>query len=174
MEAGKPVDACPACGVPAKQFEPYVERISEKRLKLMKMDIHPIIVHMPQAFSALLVVLSILLLVTGNGSVHTLMHDTAVVLAIVLPFTVLAAFCAGLFDAKLRFRRVTTPILKRKMLAGISFFICASIAAVLVSLTGIGEVPTLVIFLILQVLGLGCGAVLGLMGSTLLNAAFPG
>jgi len=174
MEAGKPGDVCPACGVPAKQFEPYVERISEKRLKIMKMDIHPIIVHMPQAFAALLVMLSILLLVTGSGTVQTMMHDTAVVLAIVLPFTVLAAFCAGLFDAKLRFRRVTTQILKRKILAGILFFVFASIAAVLVSLTGIGEVPTLAAFLVLQVLGLGCGAVLGLMGSTLLNAAFPG
>jgi len=174
MEAGKLGDMCPACGVPAKQFEPYVERISEKRLKLMKMDIHPIVVHMPQAFAALLVLLSIILLITGTGIAHTLMHDTAVVLALILPFTVLAAFCAGIFDAKLRFRRVTTPILKRKMLAGISFFVCAAAAAVLVLIAGIDGTFPLVIFLVLQVMGLGFGAVLGLMGSTLLNAAFPG
>ena len=138
------------------------------------MDIHPIVVHMPQAFAALLVVLSVLLLVTGSGTAHTFMHDTAVVLGLILPFTVLAAFCAGIFDAKLRFRRVTTPILKRKMLAGISFFVCAAAAAVLVLIAGIDGTFPLVIFLVLQVMGLGFGAVLGLMGSTLLNAAFPG
>lgn len=174
MEAGKLGAMCPACGVPAKQFEPYIERISEKRLKLMKMDIHPVIVHMPQAFAASLVVLSALLLVTGSGTAHTMMHDTAVVLALILPFTVLAAFCAGIFDAKLRFRRVTTPILKRKIFAGISFFLCATAAAVLVLLAGIDGTLPLAFFLVLQVMGLGFGAVLGLMGATLLNAAFPG
>lgn len=174
MKAGSTLEVCPACGVPAKMFEPYAERISEKRLKILKMDIHPIIVHLPQAFAAFLVILAAALYIPFSVPLHTMLHDTVVVLAAALPFTVLAAFGAGLIDAKIRFRRVTTPILKRKILAGTLFFVFSAIAAALALLTGIGGGFALAAFLSLQVLSLQCGAMLGLWGSTLTNAAFPG
>ncbi len=49
MEAGKLGDVCPACGLPRKVFEPYRERVSINRLRLLNLDMHPIAIHLSQA-----------------------------------------------------------------------------------------------------------------------------
>ena len=49
MEAGKLGDVCPACGLPRKVFEPYRERVSINRLRLLNLDLHPIVIHLSQA-----------------------------------------------------------------------------------------------------------------------------
>jgi hypothetical protein len=50
MEAGKLKDVCPACGMPAKAFEPYRERVAINRLFVLSLDLHPIVIHMSQTF----------------------------------------------------------------------------------------------------------------------------
>ena len=49
MEADKLGDVCPACGLPRKVFEPYRERVSRNRLRLLNLDLHPIVIHLSQA-----------------------------------------------------------------------------------------------------------------------------
>ncbi|HCM28688.1 MAG TPA: rubrerythrin [Treponema sp.] len=174
MEARKVGDKCPACGVPAKQFEPYIEKVSEKRLRILKMHIHPVIVHMPQAFAAFLTVLAVLLLLTGAGTIHDALYDTALVLAACLPLAVAVAFAAGILDGKIRFRKLTTPLLLRKMIAGAAFFVFSAAAAGLAFAAGLNGTAPLSGFLVLEAASLGAGALLGIWGTGLMTAAFPG
>ncbi|MFA6508081.1 MAG: hypothetical protein WCT14_18405, partial [Treponemataceae bacterium] len=142
IEVGKLGDKCPACGVPSKQFEPYTEKVSAKRLMILKMHIHPVIVHMPQAFAAFLVLLPVGLMILGSGPLYDALYDTTVVLAAVLPFSVVAAFGAGLFDGKIRFRKLSAPLLRKKMAAGSIFFVLSVAAACVALFTGLhGVLP---------------------------------
>jgi uncharacterized membrane protein len=43
-------------------FEPYVEKISPKRKRILSLDLHPIAVHFPQAFIISIFVLSLVTL----------------------------------------------------------------------------------------------------------------
>lgn len=174
IEARRVRDRCPACGAPAAQFEPYVERLGEKRLRILRLGVHPVIVHVPQAFAAFLTLLCAALAVLGPGSLRDALYDTTLTLATVLPLSVVAAFAAGLFDGKVRFRRVTTPLLVRKMVAGVAFLALSFAAAVLALSAGLDEHSILAPFAALEALALGAGAVLGAWGSSLTGAALPG
>ncbi|MGO8692909.1 MAG: rubredoxin-like domain-containing protein [Rectinemataceae bacterium] len=173
MEASKLGDRCPACGVSAKIFEPYDDKVSEKRRRLMDIHIHPIVVHFPQAFVAFLVPVGIVLLI-GAGAIRSLLLDTATVLGVILPFAVAAAISAGLFDGKLRFRRLDTPSLRRKILLGSFFFVVSCASALIVLLTGLGTGASLAAFTLLNAIGLGTAVLLGLIGTPLFFAKFPG
>lgn len=173
MEAAKLGDACPACGVPAKQFEPYDDKVSDKRRRLMDLHIHPIVVHLPQAFVAFLLPVGILLFF-ATGALRNLLLGTATVLGVVLPFTVAAAFSAGLFDGKLRFRRLTTAVLRRKMLLGGLFFLASCGGALVVILAGLETIGAILGFTLLNVAGLGAAMALGTLGGPLFLAKFPG
>jgi hypothetical protein len=173
MEKGKVGDRCPACGVPSKMFQPHDERISPRRKLLLSLDIHPVLVHFPQAFSATILLLSIAGIVI-HGYLQMWVLSTLRTMAVVLPFTIAISFAAGLFDAKIRFRKVTTPLLKKKIILGSIFFLfsCAIAAAVL-------NLPFTLPLNYLVIIGLslpalGCAAGLGLIGTSLLPARFPG
>jgi rubredoxin len=173
MEAGSVKDKCPACGLPAKQFEPYEEKVSEKRKRILDLHIHPVVVHMPQAFAATLVLLALAIAALGGTSLGPALVDTARVLSALLPLFVAAAFAAGLLDGKIRFRRVTTPLLVRKMVAGALFFALALAGGALALFAPLSGAP-LAAFGVLEALGLGAGALLGIWGSGLMGAKFPG
>src|SRR5271157_2216144 len=122
MPKGSLKDKCPACGVPAKMFEPYIERVSERRKMILSLDIHPVLVHFPVAFNFTILVLSAaLLFITGTG-LYKLMAALTV-MTYFLPIVIIAAFLGGLLDGKIRFRRVFTPILIRKIIFGSLFFL---------------------------------------------------
>ena len=121
-EEGKIGDKCPACGVPAKMFEPYIDPVSEPRRRLLMLDIHPILVHFPQAFAFSLLIISALSFAV-TGPVKDAFISAIKVVTAFLPLVVLLAFLSGLMDGKTRFRRVTTPFLKIKMMLGSSFFL---------------------------------------------------
>jgi rubredoxin len=173
MEASKVKTLCPACGVPAKLFEPYEERIDEKRKRLLDLHIHPIIVHIPQAFSATLVVLAAGLAILSDGSLRTVLFNSTQFLAILLPFAVAASFAAGALDGKTRFRKLTTPLLVRKMVIGAIFFAASLAAAALALFTPLIS-PSLAPFAILELFSLLCAIRLGYLGFGLLSSRFPG
>lgn len=173
MEAAALGDICPACGVPASQFEPYDDRVKEKRRRLIELHIHPVIVHAPQAFALALVVLAFFVGLSA-GEFRGLVADTARFLAVSLPLTVLAAFVSGLYDAKLRFRKTTTPILRKKKLFGSLFFVVACLVAWMGLMSPLDQAWMVISFGLLSAAGLGFGAVLGLLGTPLLVAKFPG
>jgi uncharacterized membrane protein len=173
MEKDKLHGKCPACGVPDKMFEPYIEKIAPFRKFALSLDIHPVCVHFPQAFSVSLLLLSVYA-AAAPGSPHERVTATIFVLGCALPFVVLLAFLAGLFDAKIRFRHLTTPLLVRKMVVGAVLF-CVSCGLAFVVLLH----PSFTYNILLAVSGLslaalGCGAYLGLIGTSLKNSKFPG
>ncbi|HET7838544.1 MAG TPA: hypothetical protein VFL04_02205 [Rectinemataceae bacterium] len=173
MEADKLSDRCPACGVPAKQFEPYDERISDKRRLVLDLHIHPIVVHLPQAFAAFLVPLAAAL-VMALGDFRALVLDTTRVLTVVLPFSVLAAFAAGLIDGKTRFRRVTTPVLVKKIIIASVFLASSFGAAAIAVFSGLDTASTLGPFAALCLVDFSAAVVLGYLGFPLIQARFPG
>lgn len=165
-------DKCPACGVAAKMFEPYVEKTSQYRRLLLKMEIHPVFVHFPQAFTFTVLVLGILCLIISGG-LRDMLLATFKTLSFCLPFTVLLSIGAGLFDGKIRFRKVTTPILKRKIQISSAFLILSSANLFVVICTPVTN-AVLTTCLILIFLCFICTMLLGLLGVKLLNSKFPG
>jgi rubredoxin len=173
MEAGRVRDRCPACGVPAKQFEPYDEKISDKRRRILDLHMHPIVVHLPQAFAAFLIPLAVALMM-AVGDFRSIVIDTTRVLSVVLPFSVMLAFAAGLLDGKIRFRRVTTPVLVRKMVLASLLLASSFGAAALAVFSGLDTGGPLAAFVSLCLLDFFAAVGLGFLGFPLIVAKFPG
>lgn len=161
-------DKCPACGVLAKMFEPYTDKVSESRRKILKLDLHPILVHFVQAFSATIPVLCLISL-SGMPWAQVQAAEAVTVLAVALPFAVVLSFLAGMLDGKVRFRRVTTPLLKTKMVLGAVLFLlsCGTMAVALLH-------PSPAVILALSAPAAACASYLGLLGVRMINSAFPG
>lgn len=172
-EEGKIHDVCPACGVPAKMFEPFADPVSPQRRMILKMDIHPIMVHFTVAFT-----FSLLLLTAGAFFIKGRLLDdifiTAKVIAFFLPITAVLSFAAGLFDGKIRFRKVTTPLLKAKIAASIVFFLLSIAYFLLLLKFGFSGLPGLGIMTGVISAALGHVVFLALIGTSLLEAKFPG
>lgn len=166
-------DVCPACGVPRKMFEPYRHPISESRRRILDLHMHPVVVHAPQALAFLLVVMTALLLMV-RGPLQADLAASVRIMAICLPVTIAAALVSGIIDARVRFRRVGTPLLRKKIVVG-ALFGTISLAlppiAYLLPLDSTGTAATL---LVMEAAMLACSSVLGLMGVRLQNAKFPG
>ena len=173
MESGSLGEVCPACGVPAKQFEPYDDKVKESRRRILDLHIHPVIVHAPQAFALTLLVLAPVIGLLDATS-RTLFLDTSRVLGVALPFTVLAAFLSGLFDARLRFKKTTAPLLRKKKLFGALFFLASLGSCAMALWSPLDSAMTLTLFGLVAALGLGAGAFLGIMGTPRLVAKLPG
>jgi uncharacterized membrane protein/rubredoxin len=166
-------DKCPACGVPAKMFEPYIDPVSEKRRKMLDIHIHPVMVHFPQASAFSLFMLA-LLAFFAPPAIKIALVDTIKVISFFLPLFIIMAFLTGLFDGKIRFRRVTTPFLKIKMMIGGFFLLVSAALAALAFSQKFPASPTHEIFAFLTLLAAGCGMALGFIGGKLLAAKFPG
>jgi O-antigen/teichoic acid export membrane protein len=170
---GKIKDVCPACGVPAKMFESYKDPLSEKRRGIIDLHTHPIIVHFPQAFSLTLFMLAVLFFI-APAPVKDALCYTMKVLSFFLPFFVVLSFLTGLLDGKTRFRKVTTPFLKKKIITGLIFFITSIALAVLAFTEQFPSTPTLGYFTLLTIIAAGCTVLLGFIGGRLTEAKFPG
>jgi uncharacterized membrane protein/rubredoxin len=172
-DQGKIKDVCPACGVPAKMFEPYTHPVSLKRRRILDLHTHPVMVHFPEAFSLTLLLLSFFAFFVPQAILETL-SSTIKVLSALLPFFAIPAIATGLIDGKLRFRKVTTPLLKKKIALSLIFFI-TSVALAALALSGqLLTSPTHIIYFLLTIIASLCGALLGFIGGRLLDAKFPG
>jgi hypothetical protein len=96
------------------------------------------------------------------------------VISSALPFFLILALLTGLIDGKTRFRKVTTPFLKKKIIIGLIFFI-TSIALVVVAFTQqLSAISAMALFIFLTIMALGCAVSLGLIGGRLVDAKLPG
>ncbi len=100
-------DIFPACGVPAKMFEPYTHPVSLKRRRILELHSHPVLVHFPQAFAITLFLLALTAFFVQNN-LQEMLFSTINVLSFLLSFSVAAAIATGFWDGKIRFRRITT------------------------------------------------------------------
>lgn len=167
-------DKCPACGVPRDMFEPYTDPMAESRRRILRLDLHPIAVHFPTSFAVAVLVFIVAELFFA-GPLEALLSDAIKVMVIFLPLLVLIAFVAGLLDGKIRFRRLNrSHILKTKMLFGSLFFIFALGLALIIWLGGFGSIILASVAVALAAACVACTVVLALLGTQILNAAFPG
>ena len=115
MEADKLGDVCPACGLPRKVFEPYREKVSRNRLMLLNLDLHPIVIHLSQAF-----VIAIPLLVIMKSLFSSfqpeMIKNVLLFSVFVFPFTLVMAIITGIIDGLTRFKTLATPLLRVKII----------------------------------------------------------
>ncbi len=165
-------EVCPACTAPRTAFTSYTYPINAKRLAKLNLHLHPILVHFPQSLAMLSLIFIIIAFVTKG----TLSEDLLIVeriLAAILPVVVIIAMLAGLFDARLRFKKKFGPNLKQKVLLGATFFFAALINAVLINQAALNTLTKIVI-VILSLVCFACSGLLGKIGGTLLDAKIPG
>jgi hypothetical protein len=166
-------DVCPACGVARRLFEPYEDPVEPARRKFLALDIHPVVVHAPQALTFLM-----LLLLAARPFLPAAWLDhvvkTITVMALLLPPTAAGAFFTGLLDGSVRFGKLKTPLLRQKIVLGAAFFALTLGMLALVLAPGFpgGDLAHPRILLLLNVLAFVCCSWLGVLGVKLLSAIF--
>ena len=169
MEAGKAHDVCPACGVPSKMFEPYIDPVSDKRRFILGLDIHSIIVHFPQAFGATVFIFSAALFFI-QGRLKDYITAALTVIAFLLPAVLVVSFLTGLFDGTVRFRKLSSPFIVQKIIWASVYTLLSVIYLAVLLKTGFGAVSLTLISAGM----LGSSTILGLIGTKLVSAKFPG
>ncbi len=164
-------DICPACGVGSKAFEDYRYNVSEWRRIVMAVDIHPIMLHVPQAISGL-IPFFVLLSYLFYGTATVKLLDAVEVLTYILPLSVVAAFFTGMFDGYNRFRKLDTPALISKMIRAIVLFGITCVMLYIVYSRGVEG--SAVFLAILSVAALAVEVSLSRIGIKLMYAYMPG
>lgn len=168
IEAGKLGDVCPACGMPRKVFEPYREKVSMDRLRILNLDLHPIAIHLSQTFVIAIPVLTILVNFF-HGFYPEMLRNVLVVSVFLFPFTLLLAIVTGVIDGLTRFKTIKTPLLRIKIIFG---FIILGLGIALFFVAPREDL--FVLTLVLSLLSLASGVRLGLWGKKLINVILPG
>jgi len=166
-EDGKIQQVCPSCGAPLASFEHYEYGIGDKRLSNLTLRIHPLLVHFPQSISILsLVLIIIAFLMKADARGEMILIEK--IISILLPFSIIAAMAAGMFDAKARLKDTNGPIRQQKMKFGALFLVTSGLSAILINyefFTPLG----IVLILLLNTLGVIFSVLLGIKGASLLN-----
>jgi rubredoxin len=168
MEADKLGDVCPACGLPRKVFEPYRERVSLNRLKILNLDLHPIVIHLSQSLVILIPLLAIVIN-TFESFLPEMLKNVLVFSVFVFPFTLVLAIITGVIDGLTRFKTLKTPLLRVKIIFSI---IILALSTVLFFVAPREDYYVLTI--IISILCLAAGVQLGLWGKKLINVILPG
>jgi O-antigen/teichoic acid export membrane protein len=163
-------EKCPACGVPKTAFEPYKEKVSEKRKKILNLEIHPILTHFAVGFSVFSFVLTLLTLIFPTFFRDEILN-AIVILNVSLPIFVFLTLISGIFDGKIRFKRIITTLHIKKMIVG-TVLLALAISIGTISLI-LSTETILIPLLIISLLCVGCAGFLGLIGRTLKCIAFP-
>jgi uncharacterized membrane protein len=170
---GKVKDICPACGVPVKMFESYTDTVSEKRRLLLGLHIHPVIVHFPQAFTVTLFLLAALSYF-APASIKEPLFNSIQVISFLLPCFVALSIITGLLDGIIRFHKVTTPFLIKKIILGVLLLIISIALPFAAFSEKFPASPVSEYFTLLTIIAVLCSVGLGLIGSRLMEAKFPG
>ena len=163
---------CPACGLPKTAFEPYKEKLSPGRSLILNLDLHPMLVHFPQAFCSILPLLVIAGILFPTFYAEQLVA-VASFTAVVLPLTVVGALLSGLIDAKTKLKKLGTPALVRKIVVGSTLLLVSAANALVVVLSGFRP-GTRICVLLLSMASLVCAMLLGMMGKKLIQVVLPG
>jgi hypothetical protein len=172
MKESKLGEVCPACGLKRSVFEPYEDKVSPRRRFLLDLDAHPILVHFPQTFASILpplILANLLLPAFFRDELMAVISFTA----LVLPLTSVGALASGLFDAKLKLKRLDTPALVRKAAVGSALLLISAANALIVVFQGYRP-QTRIYVLVLSVACLACAVLLGMMGKKLIPVIMRG
>jgi hypothetical protein len=168
MEADKLGDVCPACGMPRKAFEPYRERVSLNRLRLLNLDLHPIAIHLSQS---LVIAIPLLAILTNffPGIYPIVLKNVMIFAVILFPFTLGLAIMTGVIDGLTRFKTLKTPLLRVKII----FSLIILTLSVILYFVAPNE-DYYILTIIISFLSLAAGVQLGLWGKKLINVILPG
>lgn len=172
-EKDNPPEVCPACGMKGKIFEEYDSPISEKRRKALELHAHQAIIHFPLALVFGIFSISFLLMIDAfdQQSVFKVMLRLMI---LILPFTAVISVVTGMYDGKLRFKRINTPYLKKKLVLS-SFFIVISISLLIIQYSlDLYHSSYIPIVLICSIVLSGIGVILGFIGGKLLESKVRG
>lgn len=159
---------CPACGLPRKVFEPYRERISPNRKKILALDLHPIAIHLSQTFAGFIPLLIIITWTAPTFYPETIIPSLNFMI-VLYPFTLIIAMISGIIDGLTRFKTMKTPLIRRKAWLGGAVTL---ISFVMLYIFTPGEY-SIGIF-ILSIYCLASAVFLGLWGKQLLDVILPG
>jgi len=168
MEAGKLGDVCPACGMPRKVFEPYRERVSINRLRLLNLDLHPIAIHLSQA---MVIAIPMLAIITHffPQLYPDVLKNVLIFSLTVFPFTLMLAILTGIVDGLTRFKTLKTPLLRVKIIFSLIILTLSVIMFFVAK-----NVNNYFLTVILSFLCLAAGIQLGLWGKKLIYVILPG
>jgi len=168
IESDKLGGVCPACGMPRKVFEPYRERVSRNRLMLLNLDLHPIAIHLSQA---LVIAIPLLVIITSffKQFQPEMLKSVLIFSVFIFPFTLVIAIITGVIDGLTRFKTLSTPILRVKIIFSI-IILFLSIGLFFTS----KHDNLFVLTIALSILAFGAGIQLGLWGKKLINVILPG
>lgn len=146
---------CPACGVRDTAFVPFQHKASLKRRMFLKLDVHPVAVHFTITYTAVTVLLFILIQFVDNllGVPIKGILDLQISF---LPLLIASGGLTGLIDGKIRFRKIKTPYLWRKIILGSLLLVTSGIIFILHDIDAfllIEGVLILLAFLIASYLG---------------------
>ena len=168
MEASKLKDVCPACGMPAKAFEPYRERVALNRLFVLSLDLHPIAIHLSQTFVFLIPGLIIFTKLFPDVKSELFAHVIQFSVY-AFPLTLISAILTGILDGLFRFKTLTPPLLRLKILFS-SIIVVLAASMFFVAKDGNHGIATI----LLSVGCLICAVRLGLLGKHLIDVILPG
>jgi hypothetical protein len=167
---GKSPPICPACGAPATSFVPYKMMAEEKRVKYLKMDLHPIATHFAVGGAIILTLLFLVTWIFGDLilGVNVGYGGALDFFVIWQPIFTLGTFLLGLMDGKFRYKKLNTLYLRRKMFLGISM-LASSILVVIFHYLSVGGsiLSWRIVEFVFILVTLGCAGVLGLIGGQL-------
>ena len=172
MEEKNLKELCPACGVPKTAFVEFKYSISEKRQEILSLHLDPISVHFPEAIAVFLAGFLCLAFIT-SGTISDDLMTVNKTLSIIFPLTVIAACLTGIYDAKIRFKKLSPPYIKIKIYLGILLFISSIFTLVLLQSASYNSAIKAVL-VILALINLGTSVVLGKIGGTLIDSKMPG
>ena len=161
-------DVRPDCGLPSDVFEPYREKVSAGRLRFLALDIHPIAIHLPQTFVALVPFLIIFNYLFPNFE-PIIIHSVIAFSVYVFPLTLILSAISGYADGLVRFKTIKTPLLIKKIIFS-AIIITLSIVQVVVFKRD--AYPWY--FLLLSLASLATAVQLGMLGKHLIDVILPG
>lgn len=169
--ADKIDEVCPACGFPKTVWMEYKPRkINETRAKLLDLHIHPIAVHFPIAGSVLTMALPLLALLVPYTLAFRLFDATTLV-SIVMPLLALVGAVTGYVGGKLRYKTTKAPILKKKILLSVLYFVITLVQGYIGCTAGV-HADNAVLMIALGAVSSLLAALLGKMGSYLFAGKF--
>jgi hypothetical protein len=121
---------CQACGVRDTAFVPFQHKASLNRRIFLKLDVHPVAVHFTITYTAVTALLFFLLIFVDEllGVPLQGILDLQITL---LPLLIASGGITGLIDGKIRFRKIKTPYLMRKIVLGCILLVTSVILLIL-------------------------------------------
>jgi hypothetical protein len=162
---------CPACGARERAFLPYEHKASEQRRMFLKLDVHPVAVHFTISYIAVIALLYIFSIFSSE-LVGISIEETKDLQIIFFPLLVIGGGITGLIDGKVRFRKLTTPYLQRKIIMGSVLFVISVLIFIVHNLEStdglIGLLEGLLIFS-----AFGIASYLGWIGAEMICPIVP-